>query len=124
MGCGAGRLASALRKRRGGEAPSGCSVRIGPYSGSEEAFAATTPDRQPRLIDWEKHRAGRLGSENEAADRIRCKRARRYRSNNFLRREPVELAVTEPQERPQHFTRVLAEERWRDHIFDRRFGES
>src|SRR5258707_12107113 len=32
-------------------------------------------------------------------------------SDNFLRREPVELAVVESQERAQHFTRMLAEER-------------
>lgn len=50
LGCGAGRPASALRKRPDGDALSRGSVRIGSHSGSEGAFAATTRDRRPRLI--------------------------------------------------------------------------
>src|SRR5258706_2506575 len=45
-------------------------------------------------------------------------------SDNFLRREPVELAVVESQERAQHFTRMLAEERRGQLVFDGRFGKS
>ena len=35
------------------------------------------------------------------------------KSDNFLRREPVELAVVESQDRAQHFARVLPKERRR-----------
>src|SRR2546426_4832379 len=57
MGRGAGRFASALRKRPYGEALSGCGVRIGSHFGSEGALAATTPDRQPRLINGDSRAA-------------------------------------------------------------------
>src|SRR5260221_14022632 len=45
-------------------------------------------------------------------------------SDNFLRREPVELAVVESQERAQHFTRMLAEERRGEPVFDGRFWKT
>src|SRR5260221_5360078 len=45
-------------------------------------------------------------------------------SDNFLRREPVELAVVESQERAQHFTRMLAEERRGELVFYGRLWKS
>ena len=50
VGRGTGRFTSALRKLSYGESLSGYSLQVGPQSSREEAIAASTPNRQPRLI--------------------------------------------------------------------------
>src|SRR5882724_12731150 len=78
MGCCTGRFTSALRKRPYGEPLSGYSLQIGSHSGSEGAFAATTPDRQPRLINGDPTPHLRESKRNNSVKNARGLRYKKY----------------------------------------------